>query len=392
VTEKDHSMRNFSYYCPTRVVFGEGTIREVGRLVPPAPARILVTYGQGSVERNGVLAAVMAALAGREVVTFCGIEPNPQYETLLRAVALCRERDIDFLLAVGGGSVLDGTKFIAAARFFEGADPWDLLAKQGRVARALPLGAVLTLPATGSEANANAVISRAALKEKRHFGSELVIPRFAVLDPTTTFTLDARQTANGVVDAFVHVTEQYVTYDVNTPLQDRQAEAILSTLIEEGPKVLGAPADYAARANVMWCATQALNGLLACGTVGDWATHMIGHELTALWGLDHAQSLAVVLPGVWRYARAAKLGKLAQMAERVWGVDTGAPAARAEAAIARTVAFFHDMGVQTDPLAYGIPPEGFGEVAQRLHARGARLGERGDIGRDEILAILRQTS
>ncbi len=380
-------MNNFSHYCPTRVVFGEGTIAHLERLVPESK-RVLLTYGQGSIKRNGVYQQVMEALTRCEVFTFGGIEPNPQYATLLEAVAACREHRVELLLAVGGGSVLDGTKFVAAAHYFEGDDPWAIL-EGARVSRALPIGTVLTLPATGSESNPNAVISRDEIREKSHFGSELVIPEFAILDPSTTFSLDARQTANGIVDAFVHVLEQYVTYDVNTPLQDRQAEAILSTLVEEGPKALAHPHDYDARANVMWCATQALNGLLACGTVGDWATHMIGHELTALWGLDHARSLAVVLPGVWRHERARKRDKLMKMGARVWGIVDGDAETRVEATIERTVQFMHDLGVSTSPADYGIPPEGFVEVASRLAARGMRLGERGHLGRDEVVAILK---
>ena len=380
-------MREFEYYNPTRIVFGKGTIARLRDLVPPGE-RVLVTYGHGSIRQNGVYDQVRSALVGWPVSEFGGIEPNPTYETLMQAVELCRDEGIGFLLAVGGGSVLDGTKFIAAAAHYNDGDPWDLLANRGRVAAAIPLATVLTLPATGSESNAGAIISRKETREKLLFGHELVRPRFAILDPETTFTLPERQTVNGIVDAFVHVVEQYVTFDVNSPLQDRQAEGLLLTLIEEAPKVLANPRDYDARANLMWCCTQALNGLIACGVPQDWAAHMIGHELTALWGLDHARSLAVTLPGVWRLERERKRDKLVQYGARVWGITDGSPDERADAAIERTVAFFHSLGVKTAPAEHEIPVEGFVEVADRLAARGMKLGEHGRIGHDEVVAVL----
>jgi NADP-dependent alcohol dehydrogenase len=223
-------MRNFTYHNPTQIVFGKGTIAKLAELVPQ-DATILLTYGGGSIKRNGVYDQVMAALGPRKVFTFGGIEPNPCYETLMQAVALARQENVDFLLAVGGGSVLDGTKFIAAALKYEGADPWEILSRRAPVHAAVPLASVLTLPATGSEMNSGAVISRAATREKFDFGSAHTYPVFSILDPETTISLPARQVGNGIVDAFVHVTEQYMTYDVNAPLQARQAEAVLLTLI-----------------------------------------------------------------------------------------------------------------------------------------------------------------
>lgn len=380
-------MKEFEFYNPTHVVFGSGSIDRLRKLMP-TEGRVLLTYGGGSIKRNDTYAQVLRALDGRKIVEFGGIEPNPRYETLMQAAELCRAERIDFLLAVGGGSVLDGTKFIAAAARFDDGDPWRILSEGARVTDAIPLGSVLTLPATGSETNAFAVISRDSSQEKRNFGNELVRPRFAVLDPATTLSLPPRQTANGVVDAFVHVLEQYATYPVNAPLQDRQAEAILFTLVEEGPKVLANPEDMDARANIMWCATQALNGLLSCGVPTDWATHMIGHELTAFWGLDHGQSLAVVLPGVWRHQKAKKKEKLLQYGARVWGVTDGSVERRLDSTIERTAEFFRSLGVQTSPGAYGVPAEGFAKVADRIAARGHNLGEHRDIGRDEIIAIL----
>lgn len=380
-------MDNFIYQNPVKILFGRGQIAAVGGEIP-TETEILLTYGGGSIKANGVHAQVMAALAGRTVLEFGGIEPNPRYETLMRAVELVRREKVGFLLAAGGGSVLDGTKFIAAAAPFDG-EPWDILTKQAPVRRAVPLGVVLTLPATGSEMNTFAVISRHQTGEKLAFSSPLIYPKFSVLDPETTFSLPPRQIANGVVDAFVHVMEQYLTYPAQAPLQDRQAEAILLTLIEEGPKTLARPSDYDARANLMWCATMALNGLIAVGLPQDWATHMIGHEITALHGLDHAQTLAVVLPAMMLVQRGPKREKLLQYADRVWGIREGGEQERIDSAVARTRQFFESLGVPTRLSAYGIAPASVAVAADRLEKRGATaLGERGDVTPVKIREVL----
>ena len=379
-------MENFQFHNPTRVVFGKDTIGELSGLVP-RDTTVLMTYGGGSIKANGVYDQVKAALKEHTVLEFGGIEPNPRHETCMNAVELCRRENVGFLLAVGGGSVLDGTKYIAAAVPFAGQDPWDILAKGAAVESALPLATVLTLPATGSETNGFSVVSRDSTREKLAFFSPRVYPQFAVLDPVTTMTLPPRQTANGVVDAFAHVLEQYLTYDAGAPLQDRQAEAILLTLVEEGPKALAAPDDYDARANVMWAATQALFGIIACGVPQDWATHMIGHELTALYGVDHAQSLAVVYPAMMRHQRGQKRGKLLQYGARVWDVTEGSEEERIAKTVAVTEEFFRSLGVKTRLAEYGIT-EGIERVGERLEARGAKLGERGNIGRKEVDAIL----
>jgi len=379
-------MHNFVLHNPVKIVFGSDTIARLPKLVP-AEARILLTMGGGSVKKNGVLDQVRRALQGWTVVEFEGIEPNPRYETLMKAVELARRESVDFLLAVGGGSVLDGTKFIAAALRHEGKDPWDLL-KGSPILSALPVGCVLTLPATGSEMNGNAVISRDSTREKLGVGSSHLYPVFSILDPQTTFTLPPRQTANGIVDAFVHVCEQYMTYPVNTPLQDRQAEAILSTLVEEGPRVLANPEDYAARANVMWCATQALCGTVGAGVPGDWSAHGIGHELTAFFGLDHAQTLAVAMPGIWRHRFERKREKLAQYGRRVWELS-GDSETVAFDAILRTEAFFEGLGVPTRLSGYGVDAaEAAKLVSERLAARGAVQGEHKDLGHAEVRDIL----
>lgn len=381
-------MNNFAYYNPTRIVFGKGSIAQIKDLVPDGQ-KILMTYGGGSIRRNGVHEQVMQALAGRTVIEFGGIQPNPVYEQLMEAVKIVKREGVGFLLAAGGGSVLDGTKFIAAAAQFEGADPWAMLTGQTPVKAAMPLGAVLTLPATGSESNSFAVVSRESTHEKLAFSDDKLRPQFAVLDPAVMLTLPAKQVRNGIVDAWIHVTEQYLTYPANAPLQDRQAEGILLTLAEEGPKTLRNPQDYDARANLVWCATQALNGLVACGVPQDWATHMIGHELTAFYGLDHAETLAVVLPSLLRRQKASKSAKLLQYARRVWGISDANEDAAIEAGIARTEQFFNSLDMPTKLAAYGITPaDAAQKIGERFSRRGTTLGEHGDITAEQVRTIL----
>jgi len=380
-------MKTFVFHNPVKILFGQGQIANIAAEIP-ADAKILITYGGGSIKTNGVYDQVRAALAERSVMEFGGIEPNPHLETLLKAVELVRAENINFLLAVGGGSVLDGTKFIAAAVPFAG-DPWDILAKQAPITAALPLGTVLTLPATGSEMNGAAVVTKWETREKLYFASPLVLPRFSVLDPETTFSLPPRQIGNGIVDAFTHVMEQYLTYPVNAPLQDRMAEAILQTLIEVGPQTLANPTDYNARANMMWCATMALNGLIGAGVPQDWSTHMVGHELTALHGLDHGQTLAIVLPSMMQLRQSAKREKLLQYAERVWGIVAGDEEQRMSQAIAKTRAFFESVGVSTRLSTYGIGSDDISAIGQHLEARGAiALGEHQDVGFEEVQQVL----
>ncbi|MFP7411194.1 alcohol dehydrogenase [Aeromonas veronii] len=374
-------MNNFTLHTPTKILFGQGQIAQLREQLP-SDARVMITYGGGSVVRSGLLEQIRNELAGMTLFEFGGIEPNPAYETLMDAVELARAERVDFLLAVGGGSVLDGTKFIAAAAHYDLAkDPWHILETVGSEVRsAIPLGSVLTLPATGSEMNMGAVITRRSSGDKVHFFSPFVMPRFAVLDPVLTYTLPERQVANGVVDAFVHIVEQYLTYPVNAKVQDRFAEGLLLTLIEEGPKALAEPHNYEVRANIMWSATMALNGLIGAGVPQDWATHMLGHELTALHGLDHAQTLAVVLPALLQAKRKQKHAKLLQYAERVWGLHSGSEAERIDDAIAATRDFFERMGVKTRLRDYGLKDLGIDTLIGKLGEHGmTRLGEHSDI-------------
>ena len=381
-------MYNFEFRNPVKILFGKESISKLSGEIP-ADANILIIYGGGSIKRTGVYDQVMAALKGYTVAEFGGIEANPHYETCMRAVDVVKEKNIDFLLAVGGGSVLDATKFIATAALYENGDPWDILAAGVPVEKALPLGAILTLPATGSEMNGNSVITRAERKEKKAFGSPLVMPLFSVLDPECVFTLPDRQVANGVVDAFIHVMEQYLTFKVNSPLQDRLAESILATLIEEGPKVLADRKNYEAAANFMWCATMALNGMIAVGVPQDWSTHAIGHELTAFHGIDHGRTLAIVLPGVMHIKRDNKKDKILQYGERIWGITSGNEDKRIDATIARTVEFFESLGVPCRLPDYDVPESSITKIVDRFKQSEAKIGEKQDMDYVEIEKILR---
>lgn len=382
-------MLNFDYYNPVKILFGEGKIGEIANEIPKG-AKILITYGGGSIFRNGVYDQVKSVLKNFKVVEFGGIEPNPRFETLMKAVELGRAENVDFILAVGGGSVLDGTKFISAAIPFNNGDPWDILKKAGKVEinRAIPFGSVLTLPATGSEMNMYAVISRDSTTEKLSFGHPLVFPKFSVLDPAVTYSLPDRQVANGIVDAFVHVTEQYLTYPVNAHIQDRWAEGILQTLVEMGPKVLTNPADYDIRANIMWSATLATNGTLSIGVPTDWATHTIGHELTAFFGLDHAVTLAIVLPSLLRETRDEKKEKLLQFGKRIWGIENRPDNSRVDEVIEKTEVFFRSLGIKTKLAEHGIVKEQLAPIVERFALRGWKLGENKSITTERIEKIL----
>ena len=382
-------MNNFEYQNPVKIIFGKGSIPNVEKEIPKG-SKVLLTYGGGSIKKTGVYNQVKNALKGIALFEFGGIEANPHYETCMKAVDIVNKEKIDFLLAVGGGSVLDATKFIACAALYENGDPWDFLEKRGivDVEKALPIGAVLTLPATGSEMNGNSVITRVSTREKKAFGSPLVMPQFSILDPECVFTLPDRQVANGIVDAFVHVFEQYLTYEVDSPLQDRWAEGVLTTLIEEGPKILKDRNDYESAANFMWSATMALNGIIAVGVPQDWSTHLIGHELTAYHGIDHARTLAIVLPGMMHIKRQNKKDKILQYGERIWGIRGGSDDERIDAAIAKTIEFFESVGIPTKLPDYNVPVDTIAKISKRFEASGMKLGEKGDIDHKEVEEIL----
>lgn len=379
-------MQNFTFYNPTKVLFGKGSIASLQDVLP-VNEKVMLLYGGGSIKKNGVYDQVKEQLAEFDVTEFSGIEPNPEYETLLKAIDLAKAENITYLLAVGGGSVVDGTKFVAAALHYDG-EPMDILRKGSLIKSAMPLGCILTLPATGSETNGNAVVNNSATHEKRAFGSDFVRPQFAILDPEVTYTLPKRQLINGVVDAFVHVVEQYITYPVNATVQDRFAEGILQNLIELGPDMIDKQ-DYELRANLMWNATQALSGLIGAGVPQDWSTHTIGHQLTALYGLDHAVTLAIVLPSLLRYQKEKKHAKLLQYAQRVWHLDTTNEDAAIEQAIQNTEEFFRKVGMKTKLSEHGIEEDVYQKVADLLKtSRLVKFGEHLDVTPEKSKDIL----
>ncbi|GGA69679.1 NADH-dependent alcohol dehydrogenase [Flavobacterium palustre] len=381
-------MLNFELYNPTKLVFGKGQINKLSELVPQG-AKILLAYGGGSIFKNGIHQQVIDNLKGFEIVEFGGIEPNPHFETLMKAVEIIKTENINFILAVGGGSVIDGVKFISAAVNFDG-NPIDILQKHILIKEnAMPFGTILTLPATGSEMNSGYVVTIEATQEKLASGGSALFPQFSICDPTVIESLPKRQLQNGVVDAFTHVMEQYLTYPHDGYLQDRIAEGILQTLIEVGPKVVENPSDYALASNFMWSCTMALNGLIAKGVPTDWATHMIGHELTALYGIDHARTLAIIGPNLYRVLFETKKEKLAQYGKRIFNLE-GTVDEIANEAINKTVAFFHTMGIDTKLSQY---TENYNKTADfivnRFDERGWKaMGERQNITLEKLKAIV----
>jgi NADP-dependent alcohol dehydrogenase len=383
-------MLNFELYNPVKLVFGKGEIEKLSTLIPKK-SKILVAYGGGSIFKNGIYDQVKTALEEFDVVEFGGIEANPYFETLMKAVEIIREQKIDFILAVGGGSVIDGVKFISAAAKFEG-DPLDILHKRiifKEGADVVPFGTVLTLPATGSEMNSGSVVSIKATQEKRDFGGSAMFPKFSICDPTVIASLPKRQLQNGVIDAYVHVLEQYLTYPHKGFLQDRIAESILQTLIEIGPDVVENPTDYALASNFMWSCTMALNGLIQKGVPSDWATHMIGHELTALYNIDHARTLAIIGPNLYRVLFETKKEKLAQYGKRVFQL-TGTDEEIAQKAIEATVAFYHTMGMKTKISENASNIENTADfIVNRFEERGWKaLGERQNITLEKLREIV----
>jgi len=384
-------MNNFELYNPVNYVFGKGQTEKLATLVPKN-AKVLLAYGGGSIFKNGVHSQVKTALNGFEIIEFGGIEPNPRFETLMKAVQIIREQNIDFILAVGGGSVIDGVKFISAAVKFQG-DAADILRKRilfTDLSQVIPFGTVLTLPATGSEMNSGAVVTIEATHEKLTLGGSALFPKFSIVDPTVITSLPKKQLQNGVVDAFTHVMEQYLTFTHDALLQDRFAESILQTLIEVGPDVVENPSDYKLASNFVWCATMALNGLIQKGVPSDWATHMIGHELTALYEIDHARTLAIIGPNLYKVMFETKKEKLAQYGERVWNITGNSTEEIAHKAIEKTIEFFHTMGMKTKISENAQNIEKTADfIVNRFDERGWKaLGEKQNITLEKVREIV----
>ena len=382
-------MNNFKYKNPTKILFGKGQIESMTEEIP-VKAKILMLYGGGSIKKNGIYDQVKNALQNFEVIEFGGIPANPEYEILLQALEVIKKEKITFMVAVGGGSVIDGAKFLSAAALYKGETPWNLLTQKEPTLKGLPFGTVLTLPATGSEMNSGAVITRAETKEKLAMGGPGLFPIFSILDPQVIVSIPQRQLANGIADAFTHVLEQYMTYPIGASLQDRLAESVLQTLIEVAPQIMKDPNDYTAASNFMWSCTMALNGLLPLGVPTDWAVHAIGHELTALYGIDHARTLAVVAPSHYRYNFDRKKEKLAQYAERVWNINEGTLEEKANLGIARTESFFNELGIKTKLSDYTKDFEGSAKViANRFTDRGwLGLGEHKSLSPSDVANIV----
>ncbi len=383
-------MKNFEFKNPTKILFGKGQIEKIKSEIP-ADAKVLMLYGGGSIKKNGIYEQVNTALANHEVVEFGGIPANPEYAVLMKALKVIKEEKITYLLAVGGGSVIDGTKFLSAAALYKGDEPWDILTNNIPTLKGMPFGTVLTLPATGSEMNSGAVITRKETKEKLAMGGVGLFPVFSVLDPQVIRSIPHRQLANGIADAFTHVLEQYLTYPAEAYLQDRFAESILQTLIEVAPKLLEDPSDHAAASNFMWSCTMALNGLIQQGVPSDWAVHAMGHELTALYGIDHARTLAVIAPSHYKFNLESKKEKLAQYGERIWNITEGSTKEKAMAAIERTETFFNKLGIDTKLSQYTNDYNGTAElISKRFTERGwLGLGEHQNLKPKDVETIVK---
>lgn len=385
-------MNNFQFHNPTKILFGKGQISNLSTEIPKN-SKILLLYGGGSIMKNGIYDQVKEALSEFEMIEFGGIPANPEYSVLMEAVNIIKTRDIDFLLAVGGGSVIDGTKFLSAAALFEGENPWEILTSNKPITKGMPFASVLTLPATGSEMNSGAVITRKEIKEKLVMGGPGLFPVFSILDPEVIKSIPQKQIANGLADAFTHVIEQYVTYPANAMIQDRFAEGILQTLVEVAPEILKDTSNYDAASNFMWSCTMALNGLISQGVPSDWAIHMMGHELTALFGIDHAQTLAIITKGHYTHNFEAKKEKLAQMGMRVWHICEGSEEEKAQKAIEKIEEFFHSLGIKTKLSEYTDKYEGTAElIAKRFTERGWKgLGEKGNVTPADVEKIVKMS-
>lgn len=385
-------MNNFTYKNPTKIIFGKGQIATLQEEIPQN-TKVLLLYGGGSIKKNGIYKQVTSALQEYEVVEFGGVSANPEYKIAMEAVSVIKKENIGYILAVGGGSVIDAAKFISAAVKYEGADAWDMLVNRTKPTKAMPFGTVLTLPATGSEMNSGFVLSRRERKEKLALSSPLLFPQFSILDPTVIISIPKRQLVNGIVDAFNHTLEQYMTYPIGADLQDRFAESILATLINDTVKVIENQEDYKAASNFMWSCTMALNGLISQGVPTDWAIHGIGHELTALYGIDHARTLAIIGMPHYRYNFKTKKEKLAQYAERVLGITEGTTEEKATKAIDKIEDFYHSLDVKTKLSEYTEDFEGTAEeIQKRFEKRGWKgIGEHGTLSPEKVAEIVKMS-
>ncbi|THF73724.1 iron-containing alcohol dehydrogenase [Cohnella fermenti] len=385
-------MNSFAFHNPTKIIFGEGTVSRLGKEASAYGSKALLVYGGGSIKRTGLHDKVLAQLQehGIEVFELPGIEPNPRLSTVRKGIDICRENDIPFVLAVGGGSVLDASKAIALGVPYEGS-VWDFYEHKATAKAALPLGTVLTLSATGSEMNSASVITNWEERRKLGYLSPLAFPRFSILDPTLTYTVPRDQTAYGAVDMMTHVFEQYFNHTKDTPLQERLCESILKTIVENAPVAQENPNDYAARANLMLCGTYALNGgMISVGMDQDWASHDIEHELSAVYDIAHGAGLSIVYPNWMKYVYRERLDRFAQFAVRVWDID---PSGKTEeelalAGIQATRDFFRSLGAPSTLTEVGIGEDRIEEMAAKSVSFGP-LGHFKKLGQEDVAAIYR---
>lgn len=387
------TMNEYIYYNPTRLVFGKGQIRALKDELSRFGNKVLVVYGGGSIKRNGLYDEVMSELdkMGVEVSELSGVEPNPRLSTVKKGVNICKENNIECLLAVGGGSVIDCTKAIAAGAKYEG-DVWDLITLKAQPQEALPFGTVLTLAATGSEMNSGSVITNWETQEKYGWGSPLVFPKFSILDPTYTFSVPKDQTIYGIVDMMSHVLEQYFHNAKNTPLQDRIAESILLTVMETAPKLLEDLDNYELRETILYSGTMALNGTLQMGLRGDWGSHNIEHAVSAVYDIPHAGGLAILFPNWMRHNVDTNVERFKQLAVRVFNVETEGKSAKEAAleGIDRLSAFWTSLGAPKALADYDIDSSKLDLIADKAMARG-EFGNFSKQNKEDVLNILKMS-
>ncbi len=359
-------MQDFRFCSPTEIIFGKNMQNIAGQETKKYGKKVLLHYGGGHIKTSGLYQQVVDSLHAESVdfIELGGVMPNPRLSLVREGVALAKENDVDFILAVGGGSVIDSAKAIAIGALYDG-DVWDFYTWEAQVTAALPVGVVLTIPAAGSEASTGSVITDWDDNNKRHCDSNLLRPRFAILSPELTFSLPPYQTACGAADIMAHLMERYFTNEPNVELTDRMIEAVMKTVIGATPVVLTEPDNYAARAEIMWAGTIAHNDLLTTGRVGDWGSHMIEHELSAINDIAHGAGLAVIIPAWMQYVFRHDIRRFVQYAVRVWGVEQNFfdPEKTALEGIARTKAYFASIGLPTSLSEIGIGEDAFAHMA-----------------------------
>ncbi|QOY38194.1 iron-containing alcohol dehydrogenase [Anaerobacillus isosaccharinicus] len=383
-------MDNFIFQNPTKLIFGRDQIELLPKEVPQYGNRVLLVYGGGSIKRNGLYDAVLKqlSLCGAEVFELAGVEPNPRLTTVHKGVEICKKEKIEFILAVGGGSVLDCTKAIAAGAHYDG-DVWDIVTKKHFPTSALPFGTILTLAATGSEMNSGSVITNWETKEKYGWGSPLVFPKFSILDPINTFSVPKDHTVYGIVDMMTHVFEQYFHPTTNTPLQERMCEAVLLTVTEAAPKLLEDLENYELRETILYSGTIALNGFLQMGARGDWASHNIEHSISAVYDIPHAGGLAIIYPQWLRHVKDIGLRKLNQLAVRVWNVDPSNKTEQeiAEEGISKLEQFWQSLGAPSRLKDYNIDDSNVDVMADKAMVNGP-FGNFKKLEKEDVVEIL----